>query len=121
MGHDIRSEIERTAEIRGREGVVHDQRNAVFMCDFCKLFDIENDQSGIREHFREDRLCSGADRRLKFRFGDIRRDECEIDPHLLHGVGEQGDRSAVEAGDCNDMVAASCDVQESEHIRVLTG
>ena len=115
VGHDVRAEVERAAEIGGRKGVVDDERNPGFVGDAGEPLDIEHDEGRIRERLREDRFRVRADclaDRLRVGVG---LDEGEFDSELAEGVGEQRDRSAVEARDGDDVVSGPGDVQYGEH------
>ena len=57
MGHYIGSPFYGPAVDRGREGVVHDQRNAVGVGDLGELLDIQDRQRGIGNGLAEYSPC----------------------------------------------------------------
>ena len=121
MRHDVRAELKRTAEERGRKSVVHDQRKSVFVSDFRHFFDIQHNQGGIRKHLGKDSLGIRADRRLKLLRRRFRQDKGKLHAHFLQCIGKQGDRSAVKTGNRDNMVAAARNIHDRQRIRVLPG
>ncbi|MPN33581.1 hypothetical protein SDC9_181070 [bioreactor metagenome] len=121
MGHDVRAEVERAAEVRRREGVVDDQRQPGFVGDPGEPFDVKHDKRRIRQRFGEDGPGVRTDR-LAYRVGIVvRLDEGEFDPEFGKGVGEQGNRPAVQAGHRDDVISRPGDVQDRQHRRGLSG
>ena len=57
MGDNIYTELERTAVDRGCKGVVADHRNAVLMCKFDELVDIQHNTCRVGNRLGKDSLC----------------------------------------------------------------
>ena len=94
--HNIGAEAERTAENGRGEGVVDDQRNAVFVGDLGELRDIENAPGRICDGLAENAFRIRTERRLnRLRVG-IRIDERELNAELLERNGKEVESSAVE-------------------------
>ncbi len=56
MGDDVGAPFDRAAVDGGREGIVDDQRDAVFMGAFGKEGDVQDGQGGVRDRLAKDRL-----------------------------------------------------------------
>ena len=57
MNDNIRSEFDWTEKIRGRDGVVDDKGNAMFVRKRSKPLDIGDFSAGVGYGFRENRPC----------------------------------------------------------------
>ena len=98
MNADIGAPFEGPAVDRGREGVVDDGRNAVFMSDLGVAFDIEDGQRGIGDRFAEEELRVGTERGVDLLVGPVGFDKRDVDPHFLERDVEKIERAAVNSG-----------------------
>ena len=121
MDHDIGAPFDRTAVDRGREGIVHDQRDAVRMGGFREFLDVQHGESRICDGLPEDSAGILAEGGVQLLLRAVRRDKACADAHLFHGHGDQIEAPSVDAGGCHDMSAAFADVEEGEKSRGLPG
>ena len=87
----------------------------------CELFEVEHDQRRIGDRFAEYGLGVWSECGLKLFFGAVRTDEGAFDAHLAHGHVDEVERSSVDGGGGDDMVAVVADVEQCEEVRGLTG
>lgn len=71
VGDYIRAVVERAAEARSGEGVVHRERDPRAAGDARELFEVENLYTRVGEAFPENQLGVGAHRREDFIFGGV--------------------------------------------------
>ena len=64
MGHDVRAELEGTAEHRGGKGVINDKRNAVGVRRLGEKLDVQHVERGVCHRLAEHRLGVGTEGRL---------------------------------------------------------
>ena len=62
MNDNIRSEFDWTEKLRGRDGVVDDKGNAMFVRKRSKPLDIGDFSAGVGYGFRENRPCMWCDK-----------------------------------------------------------
>ena len=79
MDDNIRAEIERVLEVRGHEGVVHDQNQVVAFCNIRHLSDVGYVHHRVRRSFDVDCFCIFFD--VVFRVF-----LCKIDPAELNTI-----------------------------------
>jgi hypothetical protein len=93
--HDVRAPIERPAEIRRRNRIVDDQRNARFVRDPGERLDVDDVQQRVAERLRVKQLgpaaLYGAPKVLRI----DRIDERALDAKLGQVDLQQGVRAAV--------------------------
>ena len=93
-----------SAETGGREGVVNDERNAGGVGDAGEAFDVEHHQRRIGERLGEDHLGVRPDRGGDGGGVVVGTDETHLNAHLVEGVGQQRNASAVEARHREDVI-----------------
>ena len=121
VGDDIRAPLDGTAVHRRREGVVHHQRNAVGMGHLRELLDVKDRQGRVGDGLAEHGSGILLKRRVQLLLGSIRRHEGHVDPHLLHGHGDQVEGPAVDGGACYDVASRLADIEQREEVRRLPG
>ena len=118
---DIHAILERSAIDGRRERIVDDQRHAVTMRRVRELFEIKHDECRIGDGFAEDRLGVRLECRFELFFGAFRAYERAFDAHFAHGHVDEVERTAVDCGGCDDVVAVVADVEQCEEVRRLAG
>ena len=121
MSYDIAAEFDRTAMNGCREGVVHDERDAVVVSKCCELLDIKDINSRIGDRLTEDALGIGSDILLKLFERQCLINECALDTHLLEGYSEEIVCTAVDICGCDEMIACLADIEYCEEVCCLTG
>ena len=86
-----------------------------------KLFNIQYSEGRVGDGLAKDRLGIGTERRLQLLFRAVRPHKGEVDPHALHGDGEEIEGAAVDGGGGHHMVAAGGDIKDGKEICRLTG
>ena len=84
-----------TAQVRGREGVVDEQRQSVLVRDGRDRLDVEHVAAGVADRLREKRLGVVADRGLPCA-QVVGIDPRQLDTQLAQHVLELVDRAAVQ-------------------------
>ncbi len=121
VGDDVAAEAERTAEDRSREGVVDNERHAVFVRDARELGDVEDAAGRIRDRLAEDALGVGPEGLLDLLLAGVGVDEGELDAELLQRDREEVEGAAVDLRRGDDMVAGVAEVEDREGRRRLAG
>ena len=103
MDDNIRAEIERVLEVRGHEGVVHDQNQVVAFCNIRHLSDVGYVHHRVRRSFDVDCFCIFFHITLHVITAAV--DAGKLDAVFLVDVVEQTNASAVQIGIRNDVVA----------------
>ncbi len=116
MGDNVRSPFKRTAVHRGREGVVHDKRYAVRMCDASELLNIKDFHTGIGKSLPEEQFGFWPESRGDHVIRIVRIDESHADAHLFQCDAQQVEGSSVDIGGADDMVAGPADVEAGKQI-----
>ncbi len=116
MSDNVHSPLERTAIDGCREGIVHNDRDTVVVCNAHKFLQIHHPHSGIGEGLSEKQLGIGSEGRIDLLFGSILIDECHIDAHFLECRAEQVVCPPVNAGGADHMVSRLTDIEASEEI-----
>ena len=120
MRYDIRAPLDRTA-LHGRcERIVDNKRNAVTMRYPREFFNVHNGKRGVCDGFAEQRFRIRAERRFELFFRAVGRYERKVDAHLFHCNRKQVERSAVNCGTADDVVAATCDIEHGVKVCRLT-
>ena len=91
MNDDVGAPFKGTAVDRGREGVVHDQRDMMRVSDLSEHFDIDNIQRGIGDGLDEYRLGVGLKHLVKLLGSDHGADKIERDTEITQGLVEKID------------------------------
>ena len=117
---DVCAPLERAAEDRRCERVVHDERNVVPVRDIRPLFDVEYGQSRVGERFTENSLGVRLEQLLDLLFIRFRVRPDALDAELFEGDAEQVDRAAVDGGDGDEAVACGAEVEDGEQGSGLT-
>ena len=89
--------------------------------DTGKLFDIEHTHARIGQGFAKQSLCVRTESSRYFFFRSIRVDECHFDAQFLHCHAEQVERSTVDRGRADHMIAGLADVEYGIEIGCLSG
>ena len=118
---DIRTELKRTAENRGGEGVVDDQRDAHVVRDVGKALDVKHGQRRIGDRLTEYQLGIRLECRLDLLVGGILVDVDALDTELLEGIREQVDSAAVDFRRADEGVACLADIQDGQQGCRLSG
>jgi hypothetical protein len=87
---------DRPAQVRGRERVIHDERQFVLMRDRRDRLDVEHVARGVADRLAEERLRGGADG-LSPRVDVVGVDPGQVHVHLAQQVFELVDRATVES------------------------
>src|SRR5215469_502057 len=95
VADDVSAPLERPTEIRRRQGVVDDQRNARLMRDRCDPLEIDDDAAGVGEVLQKDSLGPWAQRLAEI-LGVGRVNEMALPAELFERQPELCQRSAVE-------------------------
>jgi len=119
--HDVNAEVDRAAENRGRERVVHNHRHAVLVSEICKALEVEHLASRVCNGFAEEALGVRAEGLFDFFVRSVLVHERAFDAKLLHGDGEEVARTAVNGARANEMVAGFADVEHGVEVCSLTG
>ena len=108
----IRPELEGANDVRRRDGVVDDERDAVSTCDLRDGGDIDEVVLRVRDRLDEDRLRSGRD-------GPIPLGAVVGVPHVVDADAEARERAveedacaAVDARGGDETLAASCETKQ---------
>ena len=104
MNHDICAMLDRTDEIRCSEGIIHNDRKSVLMCDLCYSVDIRNITVRISEGFKIDGSGILLDRAL-YLCQIMCIHKCGLDAILGKCVCQKVVASAVNGLLCYDMTA----------------
>ena len=121
MGDDISAPFNRAAVDGGGEGIVDDQRDAVFMGNLCKERDIEDSQGRVGDGFTKDSLGVGLESGSQFFLGAVGGNEGKLNAHLLHRDSKQVEGAAIDGGCGDNMIAAVCDIENCVEVGSLTG
>ena len=119
--HDVNAEIERTAENRGREGVVNNHRNAVLVGEICKALEVQNLACRVCDCFAKEALGVRAECLFNFFVRCVLVYERAFDAKLLHGNAEEVARTAVNGARADEVVACFADVEYGIETCCLTG
>ncbi len=111
VSDDIRAPLYRTTIYRRCESVVHNERHAVSVRNFCKQLYIEHSECRVCDGFTENRFCVGLESRFDFLLRAVGRDKREIHAHFSHRDVEKIECSAVYRTYGNDVVACVCDIE----------
>ena len=121
VGHDVRAPLDRTAEDRGGEGVVHDEGYAVAVGGLGELFDIQHREGRVGDGLAENGFGIGTEGGFQLLFGAVRGDEGELHAHALHGDGKEVIGAAVDGAGGHHVVPAGGDVEHRVEIGCLAG
>ena len=120
MGNDISTPFDGTAVNGGCKGIVNNQGYAVCVSSLGKTLDIQNSQSGVGNGLTKNGFGVGLESGFQLFVGAVRRDEREVDAHLLHGDGEQVKGAAVDGAAGHHMVATGSDIEYCVEVGSLT-
>ena len=116
MNDDVGAVLDRPAQIRGRQRVVDDQRNARLMGDVGDALDVHDNAAGVGEVLDEDRLAFRGQRLAEIlRLGRI--DEMAGPAELLERQTELRERAAVEVARRDEFVARPHQREEDQELR----
>ena len=121
VGHDVNAEFDRTAENRGREGVVDNHRNAVLVGEISEALEVQDLAGRVCDGFAEDALGVRAESLFDFFVRSILVNERAFDAELLHRHGEEVARTAVNSGSADEVVAGFANVENGVEVCCLTG
>ena len=121
MGDNVGSPFKRAAIDRGSEGVVHNQRNAVPVCNPGELLNVEHVDAWIGDGFPEQTFRIRPESLVYFLFRSVGIHERTFDSELLHGYSEQVESSAVYGGRADEMVARLTDIEDGVKVCCLAG
>ena len=116
MDHQIGAELDRPAQVRCGQGIVHDQRYARFMGDGRDGFDIDHHAAGIGQVLQEDRLGPRSDSLAEV-LGIVGIDEGRVPAEFLDGVAKLVDRSAVKLVGSDEIVARPHQRKQRQNLR----
>src|SRR6266516_2868701 len=112
--------FERLHQIRGRQCVIKDERNAVFMCDIRYSLDIQGIEARISYCLGENRFGALINSRAEI-LGIAAVDKSNGDAKLRERVVEQVIRATIQTGRANDFVTCTGDVENSQCFSRLAG
>ena len=116
MNDEVGAVLDRPAEIRGRQRVVDDQRDACPMRDFGDALDVDDNAAGVGEVLDEDRLALRGQRLAEIlRLGRV--DEMAGPAELLERQAELRERAAVEIARRDELVAGPHQREEGQELR----
>ena len=115
MDDNIRAPLKRTAQDRGRESIVDDERHTVLVRDVRPLFDIEHGQRWVGERFAEYGLGVGLEQLLDLFLVRLCVRPDAFDTQLFERHAEQVDRAAVDGGGRDKAVARRAQVEDGDH------
>ena len=121
MGHDVRAEIQRTAEDGRGEGIVHDEGQAVGVGDAGQPLDIQHVHGRIGQGLPKDGLGFRADGRGDLRVGGMLIHKGHLDAHTLERHRKEVEGAAVDAARADDVLAAAGQIEHGQHIGRLPG
>ncbi len=121
VGDDVRAPRQGAAVHRGGEGVVHDEGHAMAVGGGGELLDVQHGEGRVGDGLAEDGLGVGAEGSVQLLLGAVRGDEGEVDPHLLHGHGEEVVGAAVDGVGGHHVVPAGGDVEHGVEVGRLAG
>jgi hypothetical protein len=110
--HDIGTQGQGLLEIRGQEGVVHDDQQAVFVGQGAEGFQVRDFHGGVGGRLQVDGLCVGLDG-LFYGIQIAGVDRREGHPIGFIGLFEQPERSAVQIKAGHDVVTGSEQAHDS--------
>ena len=119
MNHDRRAVLERLGQDRRRR-VVHNKRDAEIAADLGHLGDREHRKLRVRQRLgviSAGAIVGGTPEIVRI----DRVDEADFDALILHRVGEEIPRPAIEIGRADDIVAGTRDVLDRENRSRLPG
>ena len=116
MDDNVRAVLDRPAEVRGRQRIVDDQRQAGLVGDLRHGRDVDHDAARIGEILDEDRLAFRRQRLAEiFRLGRI--DEVAGPAELLERQAELGERAAIEVARGDELVSRLHQGEEGQELR----
>ena len=113
--HDVRTEIDRTAQVRRRERVVDHQRDVVFVCDARHRFDIQHVAPRVADGLPVKALGLGRDGFAEV-LRIVRLDELRIEPQLAEAHVELRVRAAVQRAGGYQFVARLHQVAQGDEL-----
>ena len=117
---DVSAVLERTRQVRRRQGRIDDERHAGLMRDGSQPLDIGDLAGRVTDHLDVDDLGLGADRGgVVGRVG--RRHEGRLDAESAQRDVELGDRAAVELRGGDDVVASADEGGERDELGAHAG
>ena len=116
VGDDIGPPFKRTAQHGGGEGVVHHQRQAVFVRHLGPALDVEDLYAGVGDGLPEDQLGVGLDGGLNFLVAGVGTQEGDADAQFGKAHAQQVEGAAVDVVGGDDMVPGAGDVEHREEI-----
>ena len=96
MHDDVGTVLERADEVRGRDRVVDDERNAGFVRDLRYQLDVEDVDARVADGLSEEQLRVGAHSAGPLIGVVLILDECRLDAELRERVFEEVVRAAVD-------------------------
>ena len=121
MGHDIRSPLKGIAVDGRGKGIVHDQRDLVRMGRLRELFNVQDHQRGVGDGLRKHALRILLKGRAERIIIGVRIHDAAGDSHLLHGIDDQVEGTAVNGGGKHHMVSRLTDVEHGVMVGRLSG
>ena len=113
VDNDITTMLERLHEVWGRECVIQDEWNAIFMRNICYSLDIQGIEAWITYCFGENRLCALINSGTEIlRVAAV--DKSDSNTKLGECIVEQVIGATIETGRANDFVACLSDVEYSQ-------
>ena len=109
MDDDVSSVLKGTAEIGRGEGVVHDERHAVFVRESREAFDVEHCERGVGNGFAENGPGFRAEGLLNLFVGGALIHEGHADAEALQRHAEQVESAAVNGGARYNVIAGFAD------------
>ena len=120
VGHDVGPPFKRSAVDGCGESVVDHQWHAVTVGDACKLLDVENLASRVRDGFTEEQFGVGLESLFYFLFRSILIHKGAADAQLLQRNAEEVVGAAIDFIGSNDVVAGLTNIEHGIEVGSLS-
>src|SRR5881392_1077509 len=120
VDNNITAILERLHQVCGRQRVIQDERNAIFMRNICYSLYIQGIEARIAYCLGENRFCALINSRAEIlRIAAVDKSNCNT--KLGKRIVEQVIGATIETGRANDFVACLGDVENSQCFSRLAG
>ena len=120
MDHDTGPMLDRTGEVGGGKGTVHNQGNAMVGCDLGNGFQIGHIEARVAHRFAKEGLGLRSDRRSKI-LGVVGVDKVYLDPKLGQNVIKLGIGATIEVVGRYNFIPRFGEVDDGVKYRTGTG
>lgn len=102
-----RAKIKGAAQERGGKGIVDKERHIVGVGDAREFFNVQHYDGGIGDGLSEYGLGVGAELLLNLLLRCVGVHKGYLDPHALHGHGEEIDGTAIDGGGADKVISGA--------------